>query len=622
MRISRPVMIGLAIACGVTLCFGFGMTSAQVNSPTPQSELFVFATNTPQPDLTALLPHAAFERYALRLWDEPALISLLLSEVQQLTSGDLERERAILLIQYELARRFPNAPHDVSTRDQLIEAMLAAPRGSLDMRMVVRPFIASVLNDVKPSLREGSSFEQSGFTITIMPANLNGDDTPDAIIETRYPALVHNPAELVYHDFIAAQTDAQGVYQVREGTPEFPAAPFNDLQNLNLERLGDMNQDGLDEIVLSLDNGNVNHELMIFGWRNGGATSLVQPGLQIQFGGIQDWPFNGTGLVVNEYRLESPAWGCLGEREVPWMWSNNFFRPAAELENFTFQNRLSCLLYGSEPLFEQPLDEAISTIETIVQLAQPEDETAVQRAAMILAMLRLLNGDANEALEQVRGLESSTTPDSWLAEQTTAFLDIAAQSNATPLQLCATLQEASLYGACDVDQVLTRLFKEQPLNRDEPIPSQLLRLGITVEDIVTITQIGKLNREAVHFTLAGDHWWAFAPLENDSYTAEKIAPPPGYEPLAIPPPLTITPPDSAFQALLVNGNPAETLNILDNAERDNPGVELASSGQFLRAFCYDMLGDRSNARQTYFNLWINDPASVWGQLAAAHLEER
>src|SRR5690606_9159496 len=143
---------------------------------------------------------------------------------------------------------------------------------------------------------------------------------------------------------------------------------------------------------------------------------------------------------IREYRVESPAWGCLGEREIPWSWNYNFFRPPAETESFTFQNRIGCLLYGSEPLFEQPLDEAIRTIETIVPLAEAGDESAVQRAAVTLAMLRLLNGDIDEALDQVRGLEASAQPDTWLADQTGIFLVQAAQSSVTPIQLCAALQ--------------------------------------------------------------------------------------------------------------------------------------------------------------------------------------
>jgi hypothetical protein len=621
MGMRRWVMIVLTMICGVSLCIGLVTTTAQNDSITPEEPL-AFATNTPRPDLTALAPGAPFERYALRQWDEPALLTLLTQTIQQLSDGDTERQYAVRLLQHELARRFPGAPHDEAARDALLAQMLLAPRGSVDMRTVVRSYAASFLNRERPSLEESASFDSDGFNITIIPANLNGDDTPDALIQIRYPGLVSDPADLLYQDFVAVIPDAAGNYIVREGAPMFPAAPLYDVQNISLERIGDLNQDGVAEIALSVDRGEVNHELMIFGWRNGAISSLVAPGAHILFGGIADWPFGGTSITVREFRVESPAWGCLGEREIRWVWANNFFRPPAEAQSYTFQNRIACRLLESEPIFERPVDQAISTIESIVQQAQPDDEFTVQRAAMVLAMLKVLNGNVNEAIDQVRGLQTSAEPGSWLAGQTTTFLNTTTQSDGTPLLLCAALQEADPYGACDVAGVLTRLFTEQPLSRNEPISTQLARLGITVEDTVTIAEIGRLNREAIHFRLAGDHWWAFAPLEEDTYTAEKIDPPPGYELPAAPLPRFITPPDMAYQALLVNNNPTESLNILDNATRDNPGATLASSTQFLQALCYDLLADRNNARRTYFAAWASDPASVWGQLAASHLEQR
>jgi hypothetical protein len=140
-------------------------------------------------------------------------------------------------------------------------------------------------------------------------------------------------------------------------------------------------------------------------------------------------------------------------------------------------------------------------------------------------------------------------------------------------------------------------------------------------DSRVITEVGKLNREAVHFFLGGDHWWAFAPLEKDTYLAEKIDPPAGAL-FPTPAPPVIDPPDSAYRAFLGDGNPATTLNILDNTVRTNPNSALASSGYFLQALSYDLLGDRTSARVSYFTLWSADPQSIWGQLAAAHLEKR
>lgn len=625
----HSIIIGLVALMVVLLCVS--MVTAQ-ESPAPLTfatntppgvlpTLPGFATNTPQPSLESLLPETTFDRYALRLWDEPTLTQILLAQVQQLRPGDDDRKVAIRLLQYELQKRFPGAPRDPAVRQQLIDAMLAAPRGSVDMRTAIRPHIESALNQIRPSFLGVSSFDFNDFNITLMPANLNGDGTLDAIVQTRYPILVSNPAEIRYQDFVMAQVDANGVYHVLETNPLFPAAPFDDIQSINLERLGDLNQDGLDELAISTKGSDINQQLMIFGWRNNGVVDLVEPGRVLQFGVIADWPTRARAFTITEYRLESPAWNCLGERNVVWQWRFNFFRPPETVDDFNFQNRLACLLYGAEPLFEQPVEEAINSIQNILPLAGSEDDAAVQRAAMTVAMLRVLSGNVSEALDQVRGLQTGAQPGTWLADQTEAFLSTAVQSNSTPLKLCAALQEANSYGACNVDQVLARLFKDKPLKRTESIESQLANLGIDVLTTQTFSAVGKMDRQVVHFFLAGDHWWAFAPLQKDTYTAEAIDSPSSNTAFSVAPSV-IDPPDSAYRALLTDANPTTTLNILDNVIRENAGSALASSGYFLQAISYDLIGDRSNARRTYFDLWSADPQSLWGQLAAAHLEQR
>ena len=47
-----------------------------------------FATNTPQPPQSVIItPAAPLERYALRMWQEQDLLSVLLTSVKQLTPG-------------------------------------------------------------------------------------------------------------------------------------------------------------------------------------------------------------------------------------------------------------------------------------------------------------------------------------------------------------------------------------------------------------------------------------------------------------------------------------------------------------------------------------------------------
>ncbi|MBZ0290614.1 MAG: hypothetical protein K8I30_23520, partial [Anaerolineae bacterium] len=438
MRTRHGLLITLLVL-GVLLCIG--MVSAQDSAAplafatnTPPGErptLPGFATNTPQPSLESLLPQTTFDRYALRLWDESALTQILLDQIRQLRPGDDDRRVAIRLLQYELQKRFPGAPRDPAVRQALIDAMLAAPRGSIDMRRPIRSQIESALNQIQPSFLGVSSYDFNGFNITLMPANLNGDGVLDAIVQTRYPALVSNPAEIRYQDFVMAQVDSSGVFRVLEANPMFPAAPFDDIQSINLERLGDLNQDGLDELAVAIKSGDVNQRMMIFGWRNNGIVDLVQPGRVLQFGAIADWPTRARAFTITEYQVESPAWGCLGERSVVWQWRFNFFRPPETVDDFNVQNRLACLLYGAEPLFEQPVDEAINSIQNILPLAGPEDEAAAQRAAMTVAMLRVLNGNVSEALDQVHGLQTTAQPGTWLADQSAAFLAAAEQSNST-----------------------------------------------------------------------------------------------------------------------------------------------------------------------------------------------
>lgn len=591
--------------------------------PAPQSPLPLpaFATNTPLPGslpAVAAAPDAPFERYALRLWTEVELVDVLLTQIRQLKPGDADRQLAVQLLQNELERRFPGAPRRADLRQQLVTLMLAAPRGSVDMRPAVRPFIQAALNELKPPFDGIRALDTNGFNITITPANLDSRDaTRDAVLHTLYPAA----GTPLYEDYIAVQLTEQGEYQLLDSTPALPVAPLRDVISLSLERLSDVNGDGADELSLAIDTGDVNRELVIYGWRGGTMVNFVVPGEHILFGEIVDWPLQSDTLTARVYRLEAPEWGCLGERDVSWQWSLNYFRAPAPVDDFTFQNRLGCLLAGSEPLFEIPTAEAISTVTAILQFAQPEDQTSQQRAHMILAMLTAFNGGVGQALPQVQALQSQAEPGSWLALQTAAFLTTAAQPGATPVTICAALEAASAYGACNIEQALTRLFAEQPLRRDQPIEAQLAALGINVLDKQTISAIGKRDRQAFRFNLAGDRWWAFAPLQADVYTAEKIAPLPGYETPAFLP-TDAAPPDSAFNALLEQGNPAAALNILDNLIRDSAGAPLAASARFLQALSYDLLADRTTARRAYFALWSDEPTSVWGQLAAAHLDKR
>lgn len=607
------LLIVLALILAGAMLLALPLTTAQ--------EPIVFATNTPQAPRVVLTPEQPLNRYALRLWLEQDMLAVIHAQVRLLTPGDSEREQAIRLLQYELEWRFPGAPRNPVQREQLMQAMLSAPRGSVDMRHVVRPYVADWLNATRPSFNSAASYEHTGFLLEVTPTNVDGRTPLDALIHTRFPVDAVEPSEVLYEDYVLGQIDANGGYQILRAAPSYLVAPLGDVESIRLERIGDLNDDPLDELAVSVQGSDVNQRMEIYGWRNDEIVSLVEPGETLVFGEILNWTRESTTLTASQLRVESPAWGCLGEVPVDWAWSNNYFRPTIDPDGYEFVGSIACLLYGSEPLFAAPPEESINAIQSILGVSTGEEEAAAQRAAMVVAMLNYIDGRDEAAVEAVQQLAANAEPESWLAEQSSAFLDAAGQPHATPVLVCAALQAASQYGACDVEPLLERLFDERPLRRDEPIEEQLSDMGITVLDRVTVSEIGRFDRQAVRFNLAGDRWWQFAPLSPDVYTAEKMDPLPGFGPLPTPPP-QVTPPPSAYDVLLGQGDVTATLNVLNNAVLTHPGAPLSSSVRYLRALSYDLLADRATARESYLALWIDDTDSIWGQLSAAHLERR
>jgi hypothetical protein len=579
----------------------------------------VFVTNTPTPPQPVIsTPAAPINRFVLRSWRESDLLEVLHTRVRQLRPGAADLQQAVKLIQYELARRFPGAPRDPAVRERLVNAMLAAPPGSIDMRAIVRPYIEAAVNRRGPDPQGNLlPFEQDGFQVSVIPANIDGTGPEDAMLHIRYTG----PDDvMIYEDYVPVIAVANGIYRILTA-PDLPAAPLGNLAQVETVGVGDFNGDGLDELAISLDDGQLNRELRIFGWRGGNLVNLVQPGQQIRYGLIENWMAGGSPLEIRIYREESAEWQCLGEQAVTWRWSANFFRPAPSPEGYFFQNTASCLFYGAEPLYALPIDEALATINDILPFAPSEDDYSAQRARMIQAMLQAFNGDFGSALATALDLEGRAEPGSWLAAQTGAFITALGTPGIQPLQVCAALLEASAHGACNIDDALTRILAEQPLSRSRDIQEQLLELGIVVQNQLTLSTVGRADRQAVRFNLAGEHWWAFAPLDPQFYIAEKIDPLPGFEPIRTPLPV-ITAPPAVYDALLVNDAPATALTLVDGLIRSSPQAAVSAEVRFLQALSFDLLADRTRARQAYYDLWQQSPLSVWGQLAAEHLEQR
>lgn len=587
--------------------------SAVRSTPVPLS----LATNTPQPAMLNVAPDASAERYALRRWDDSNLTLAWIDQVSHITSGDTEHILALRLFQQEVARRFPGTPRNAANREALLQAMLAAPLGTVDLRPVLRPYIEDALNTLKPDFATFTTITYQNFNITISPANLDGRAGKGAVVSAAYIPDNSSPA---FRDVALALIDPQGIYRVPQSQLPYPVIGTT----VSSSALADnLNGDGINELSLTVAvPGEVNSRFYIYGWRNGAVTNLIEPGKQVNYLGTPQMLPDNTGFTVDEYRVEDPAWNCYGSRTVTWRWQNNFFRPPPTLPDFQPRNTLACRLSAVEPLYQLSPSDAIRTIGNLTAQATPDDAEAAGHAAVMVAMLNVLDGKADVALQQIAQLSTGAQPGTWLDDQVQAFKNAAAQPNTTPLTMCAALQSASQHGACDVNAVLARLLKEVPFNRVDSIDEQAARLGLRVVQQTILKQVGKIDRPAYLFDLAGNQWWAFAPLGKESYLAEAIPTPLGFE---LPPPALsniLSPPQTAYDALLERDNPAEVLNILDTLQRSRPGTPLDSAARFLRALSYDLLGDRRSAQPAYYSLWHDDPTSVWGQLAAVHLERR
>jgi hypothetical protein len=601
----------LVMATGLSLL----LTPAPVSSQ-------VFITNTPLPTEPPLItPDAPLEQYALRLWIEQELIDVLADQLTRLIGGEREQQDAIRLTLYELERRFPGAPRRLEQRERLLELMLAAPRGSVDMRPIARPYIVEMLNQRRGEFTPGieTTLTINGFAVRITPLNLDGSEPLDALLHVRYPAQAEGEA-LLYESYSLVRGTDDGRYTLVSAAPDFPAAPLAGAQSVALVRQGDLNLDGLDEIALSVDTGAVNRELLIYGWRAEEVINLAQPGQRILFGELIDWPFNEAALTVAEYRQESIRWDCVGARPVRWEWSANFYRPSiGDNVTFTPLETIGCELLGGEPIFTQRLDDTIPGLTWMLENTDPY-EAGYDRAGMTLAMLLLLNEQPRSAAEVIESLRPLAVGNDWLTGQIEAFEAALAGDTFAPVEICAALVARDENGACAVDQVLTRIFDENPIIREAPALPQIERLGLPILETTTISQAGRRDRLAVSFDLTGASWWTFAPTDETYYVAAPVDPPVAIAEVASPAALVELPP-GAFTAML-NGQVSVALNAVDNAMRDNPGVPLSLPARYMKALGYDLLGDRQAAGRAYYELWAEQPATAWGRLAGAHLERR
>ena len=446
-------------------------TNTPNSQPTIASAPLLLATNTPKAAMMNPAPDAPSERYALRRWDDANLALEWIHQIHHINADDPDSILGLQLFQKEIERRFAGTPRNPVLREQLLQTMLAAPPDTVDLRPVIRPYVEAAFNSLQPDFNLSNEVTFSDFSLSITPANLDGRPGKGAAV---YISYLPDNGQPPYRDVALALIDGQGVYRVPQPQPPYPVVG---VQVLSSATVGDWNADGIDELTLTvMQPGAINSELYVYGWRGGAVINLVEPGKRALYLGTPTALSDATGFTLTEYREEVAAWQCFGERTVTWRWANNFFRPLPA-EDFAPRDTLGCALAAAEPLFELPPAKAISTIDDAMRLATPDDTYAAGRAAMMKVMLHVLNGETDVALSEIDQLSTGAQAGTWLAEQVAAFKQATTHSNVTPVQICAALQTASQYGACDVNSVLARLFTEFPLNREESIEQQTARPG-------------------------------------------------------------------------------------------------------------------------------------------------
>ncbi len=577
-----------------------------------------FATVTPVPPDPLDGARTGFiNQYAMRLWQESDMIEVFISQLERLVAGEDVPAVALQLTQYELNTRFPDAPLNADLRERVLELMLAAPRGSVDMRDYMRPFIVDQVNAGSTGATGRTALDN--FTVQTVFADYNGDELSDAYLHVRFPA--DDTVDALYEDFILVLGTESGLFFLPSISGAWPAAPFDGIEALEMLRTGDLNGDGLDELALRVDRGGINHEIVIAGWRNGAFITLVQPNTPLRYTEILDWPENSTALLVTTNQVESARWGCLSQIEQPWEYRSNFFRPVQTFA--ATSNTLDgpgCELLAAEPLFEQPMQDALDTV--LGALARADDPTTddYARAGMALALLYRMNGQDDRATQQIDLMRPFAENNVWLTEQIDAFTTATATDGVTPVEICAQLTLRDETAACSVDQLLSRLFDEDPISREGDLIEELESRGLTVLDQVNINEVGRLPRQVVNFNLTGASWWAFVASDPDFYVPELATAPAGFDDVFFPSGLTEVS-QSIYGTLLVDDDLGAALVALNNIRAD-ADAPLSASARYLQALLLDLLGNRQDAKQVYYDLWGDFPNSHWGQLAGAHLEPR
>jgi len=582
----------------------------------------MIATNTPDPSPTPIGPAAGLSNYALRLWLEGDMLAVLLDQIAMIDVDNIDSQRAVQLLQYEMEYRFAGAPRNIENRATLVEAMLDAPAGTIDMQSVVRPYIEYAINN---DLIEDGEFE--GFTIEVMPANLDAGNVDDAVVHILYPDPLLDV--VLYEDYVLAIGDTTGSYRFAPSGFTPPIVPYNGVQSIELEQLDDVNNDGVDELALIIDDGDLNKQLSILAYRGGRTVDLTRSGETLRFGELIAWHTpNNDGSTENSietklYQLASEQWFCISELDITWKYEGNFYRPTVALnQGFNNQDTFGCVISEADPLFSmKPISATLLLTNELVNYGSSVVRT--DRAVMTLAMLYALDGQVELARETAIAAQSITSDvESWVSLQSELFIQMLNEPENTAFDICVALAEADHgeAGACDVKSLLGRVFDEATFFDNEPIEPQLERVGLNVVQSRVVSEVGRADRTAIDFGIPSAGWWAFVAHEGD-YIATPIDTPSEFETVA-PSPSFITVPQSVYATLLTDKDPASVINIIETTRVANPNIPFSEAFRFIEALSNDLLNNRETARVSYYSVWDDYPESIWGRLAGKHLELR
>lgn len=599
---------------------GFATNTPEGARPTAIAPMI--ATNTPDPSPTPIGPAAGLSNYALRLWLEADMLEVLLNQIAMVSADNLDSQRAVQLIQYEMEFRFSGAPHNIDNRATVVQAMIDAPIGTINMQSVVRPYIEYAINN---DLLEDGQF--AGFNVEVMPANLDAGNVDDAVVHILYlDPLVD---AIRYEDYVLAIGDTNGSYRFAPSGFTPSVVPYNRVQSIEMERLDDVNNDGVDELAIVVNDGDLNKQLSILAYRGGRTVDLTRSGETLRFGELIQWNTpNNDGLTENSietklFQLANEQWFCVSELEITWQYEGNFYRPTVAInQGFDNQDTFGCAISENESLFSmKPASATQLLTDELVKYGSSVVRT--DRAVMTLAMLYALDGQVELARETAIAAQVIDNDiESWVGLQSELFLQMLNEPENTAFDICVALAEADHgeVGACDVKALLGRVFAEATFSDNEPIATQLERVGLNVVQSIVISEVGRTDRTAVDFGLQSAGWWAFVANDGE-YTATSIATPSEFETVASRPNF-ITVPQSVYAALFTDNDPAGVLNIIETTRVANPNIPFSEAFRFIEALSNDLLSNREVARVSYYSVWDDYPESIWGRLASKHLELR